>query len=668
MKERILSKIKGYQKSAMPTDVKPMLATLVEKPLSEDGWLYEIKWDGFRALAYLNKNQAELRSRNNKSFNAKFYPVYEALKKWKINAVVDGEIIVIRENGHPDFSALQTWRSEADGDLVFYVFDLIWCEGYNLMDAPLTERREILKNLIPKNGVIKLSQNFNASGSELLSLAAEMGLEGIIAKKKVSKYKPDARTKDWLKIKNQKHQEVVIAGYTRNENSPRKFSALIAGIYEGGELVPIEPIGTGFSLKMQDEILKKLNPLITKKCPFSFVPDFNKASRFRPNPPQAEVTWVKPNVVAEISYRTVSSDGQFRHPSFRGLREDKKAKEVVWEKPQSKVNSNWDTKKQTGIVKPHAKRDRKTLLNPTDKTQVRSINNYELKFTNLDKIYWPKGKITKRDLLNYYYQAAPYILPYLKDRPQTLNRFPNGINASSFYQKDVKGKVPGWIETFTYYSEADEREKEFFVCTNEASLLYSVNLGCIEMNPWNSRITKPDNPDWCIIDLDPDKNKFEHVIEAAKVTKEVLDVMGIPSYCKTSGSTGLHIYIPLGTKYDYEDSKEFARAIVKVVHAQLPLFTSIERLTSKRKGKIYLDFLQNRPQATVAAAYSLRPKPYATVSMPLHWEELKKGLRIENFTINNSIERLKEQGDIFKGVLGKGIDIKKSLEKLRKAF
>lgn len=496
------------------------------------------------------------------------------------------------------------------------------------------------------------------------------GLEGIIAKKASSLYKPDLRSKEWLKIKAQKHQEAVIAGYTKNEGSPKKFSSLLLGIYEGDELVPITPVGTGFNAKMQTEIMEKLKPLITKECPFNEVPDFNKPSRFRPNPPHAEVTWVKPKLLAEISFRTVASDGSYRHPSFRGLREDKKANEVKREVLQhtSEVIDEDHAMVKKKLLSAPKKRERKTLLNPTDETQVRIIDGYELRFTNLSKVFWPKENITKRDMLNYYYQVAPYMVPYLKGRPQTLNRFPNGIDKSSFYQKDVKGKVPSWIERFEYYSEADEREKEFLVAADEASLLYVANLGCIEINPWSSRSEKPDNPDYCIIDLDPDKNTFDQVIETACVTKEILDTIGVTSYCKTSGSTGLHIYIPLGAKYTYEDSKEFGRAIAKLVHAELPEFTSIERKTKDRKGKLYVDFLQNRPQATVAAVYSLRPRPGATVSMPLQWDEVKRGLKMKDFTINNAVDRIREQDDIFKGVLGKGIDMQKALKKLESNF
>jgi bifunctional non-homologous end joining protein LigD len=284
-----------------------------------------------------------------------------------------------------------------------------------------------------------------------------------------------------------------------------------------------------------------------------------------------------------------------------------------------------------------------------------------LKCTNLDKIFWPKEKYTKRDMLNYYYQVAPYILPYLKDRPQSLNRFPNGINGKSFYQKDVTGKAPEWIKQFPYHT-SDGADKNFLVVEDEASLLYMANLGTIEMNPWNSRIQKPDHPDWCLIDLDPtEKNTFEQVIETARITKQVLDNIGVTGYPKTSGSTGIHIYIPLQAKYTYDECQLFAKWIAAQVHHEIPAYTSIERMTRNRRNKLYIDYLQNRPKATLAAPYSLRPKPGATVSMPLHWEEVKKGLKIADFTINNALERIKSEGDIFKPVLGRGIQLKKIL-------
>ena len=392
---------------------------------------------------------------------------------------------------------------------------------------------------------------------------------------------------------------------------------------------------------------------------------------FRPNPLRAHVVWLRPKLVAEVTYRALGADGGMRHPSFKGLRADKDAREVRRELPTETnelVKHDKDHSLKKRLLTSVAKEHRKTLLNPGNETQVRQMNGHELKFTNLSKVYWPEHGYTKRDMLNYYYQVTPLMLPYMKDRPQTLNRFPNGIHGKSFYQKDVTGKVPGWIETYQYFSEGDQRQKHFMVCTDEASLLYLASLGCIEMNPWSSRVDKPDHPDWCVIDLDPDKKTtFDQVIEAALATREVLDMLELPSYCKTSGSTGLHIYIPLGAKYTYEESKEFARALVKLVHARLPTFTSLERKVSDRKGKMYLDFLQNRPQATLAGPYSLRPKPGAPVSTPLHWDEVRKGLRILDFTIKNAMSRFRETGDLFDGVLTKTIDMGKALGTIQHA-
>jgi bifunctional non-homologous end joining protein LigD len=311
------------------------------------------------------------------------------------------------------------------------------------------------------------------------------------------------------------------------------------------------------------------------------------------------------------------------------------------------------------------KKLRKSLLNESEDAQVRKVNGHELKFTNLGKVYWPKEKITKRDMLNYYYQMAPYILPYLKNRPQSMNRHPNGINGPSFYFKDITGKAPEWVETFLYHSKADDKDRNYLVAKDEASLLYMASLGCIEMNPWHSRVETEDYPDWCIIDLDPGKNSFDQVIEAAQVTNKILTGLGIVSYPKTSGSTGMHIYIPLGAKYSYDQSKEFARIIANRVSEQLPSFTTVERTVKDRKGKMYIDFLQNRPQATVCAPYSLRPKPGATVSMPLPWEQVKKGLKMSDFTIFNAVERVREEDDIFKPVLGKGVNLIKIISMLK---
>jgi len=587
-----------------------MLATLIDQPFDEEGWQYEIKWDGYRTVAYCNKGKVELRSRNNKSFNEKFYPVYDELKALNFNAVLDGEVIVAGESGISNFGHLQNWRSEADGELKYYVFDILWLDGKSLTALPLNERRNILRQLLPENDMIYLSENFESTGTEFFATAAKMGLEGIMAKKADSLYTPGIRSKEWLKIKTNKRQEVVIGGYTKNDDTSKAFSALLVGVYDGSRLNYIGKIGTGFSDKLQKEMMQQFKPLITKKIPFASKPDINKPSRFQPNPPHATATWLRPKLVCEVSFTEITSDGVMRHPSFEGMRIDKPAKQVVMEKATlvKKAAKGKSILHKKKILKVQDKTERKTFLNPTDETQVRKINGHELSFTNLSKLYWPKDKITKRDMLNYYYQAAPYILPYVKDRPMSLNRHPNGIGGESFYQKDVTGKVPAWIKTFPYHTD-EGGDRNFMVCKTEADILYMASLGCIEINPWNSRIQKPDNPDWCIIDLDPsEKNKFDHVIEAANMTRQVLESAGVDGYCKTSGSTGLHIYIPLGAKYSYEHSKEFGRLIVTLVQAQLPKFTTIERVVKKRRGKMYLDFFAEQAAGNISNGVFATPQ------------------------------------------------------------
>jgi bifunctional non-homologous end joining protein LigD len=668
--------IKAAPKSAIPENIQPMKATLVDEPFDDPNWLYEVKWDGYRAIANINKGEANIISRNNKTFNEKFYSIHKLLKKWKLNAVLDGEILVLNDKGISDFGALQNWRSEADGELVFYVFDILWYEGKNLMGLPLNQRQAILKAILPTdNDHIRQSKVFNASGVDFFNAAERMGLEGIIAKKASSTYTSDLRSREWLKIKVHQRQEVIIAGFTKNAGTSKSFSALVLGVYDNGILRYVGKVGTGFSDKLQKEMMAQFKLLITDKSPFDVEPDVDKPSRFRPKRMGAKPTWLKPELVCEVAYAEVTSDGVFRQASFKGMRIDKKAKDVILEMPKDTNETVEEADKQAPskethnqVVMPPKDKDRKTLLNPTDETQVRKICGHELKFTHLSKVYWPEDNVTKRDMFNYYYQVAEYILPYLKDRPMSLNRFPNGIHGSSFYQKDVTGKAPDWVTKTFPYTTSEGEHKEYLVGSDESYLLWMASLGCIEMNPWFSRVQSPDNPDYCVIDLDPDKNTFDQVVEAALEVKKVLDAIDVPSYPKTSGSTGMHIYIPLDAKYSYDQSQMFAKIIVQLVHKQIPDYTSLERMVSNRKGKMYLDFLQNRPGATIAGPYSLRPKVGATVSMPLTWDEVKPGLTMKDFTIFNSIDRLKETGDLFKGVLGKGIDLEKTIKKAQSTF
>jgi bifunctional non-homologous end joining protein LigD len=666
--------LKAAPQSPMPELVKPMLATLVDAPFDDLDWQYEVKWDGFRTLAYVKNGEAELLSRNNKSFSEKYYPLHQLMQSWKFEAVLDGEILVLNASGVSKFGSLQNWRSEADGALVYYVFDLLWYQGKNLMGLPLYQRQAILKDKLPKDDDrVRIGQVFTDKGTAFYKDAEKLKLEGIMAKKRSSTYTPDLRSEDWLKIKVHQRQEAIIVGYTKNEGTSKLFSSLLLGAYQGNELQFVGKVGTGFTKKTQEELMEAFNPLVTDKSAFKVIPDINKPSRFRPDPPKAEATWLKPELICEVAFTEITSDGVFRQPSFQGLRSDKKASEIVREVPKHVADTTAKAapvqadEAFAGALKPPKVRERATLVNPNEESQVRPVCGHDIKFANLSKLYWPEDKVSKRDMLNYYYQIAEYILPYLKDRPLSLNRFPNGIHGQSFYQKDVKGKAPDWAQTFPY-TTSDGKHKEFLVGNDEDTLLWAATSGCIEMNPWFSRTHSPDNPDYCVIDLDPDQNTFDQVIEAAVEVRKVLDALDVPTYPKTSGSTGLHIYIPLGAKYSYDESQDFARKLVHIVNEQLPEFTTVERFIENRGGKMYLDFLQNRPGATIAGPYSLRPKPGATVSMPLHWDEVKHGLTMKDFTIFNAVARLKEQGDLFKPVLRKGIDLGNVLDKAKVLF
>ena len=645
-----------------------MLTTLVDEPFDSEDWVYEIKWDGYRAISSIINGSIELYSRNNISFKHRYHEVIDALSAWDTNAVLDGEVVALDENGHSKFQFLQNWQSSQRGSLVYYVFDILWLDGYDVTQMPLLERKQLLKEIIPGGEVIRYSDHVEKNGINFFKAAREKDLEGIIAKNKKSSYEIGVRSRNWLKIKTEARQEAVICGFTAPRASRQYFGALILGIYEDDKLVYAGHTGSGFNEKSLKETWNKLQPLITHECPFDKKPRTNMPA-----------TWVKPKLVCEIKFQEWTHENIMRVPIFMGLRPDKEPGEVKKEKEMAtkKVQKSAGTKEivatsknKPAVKKPTAKTsiatNKKTTskgewLDESEKETSKKLNGHELKLTNLDKIYWKKEGYTKRDLLNYYHAVAPYMLPYMKNRPQSLNRHPNGINGMSFFQKNVRGKVANWIETFEEYSESTDETVHYFVCTNEASLVYLANLGCIEMNPWHSTTMKPNNPDYCLIDLDPHEIGFDKVIESAQGVKRVLDELDIPAWCKTSGASGLHICIPLGTKYTYDQSRQLAELLANLIHHEVPSFTSVERSPSKRRKKVYLDYLQNSKGQTVACVYSARPKPGATVSTPVFWEEVKKGLSPSNFTIKNLFERLKAEGDIFRAVYAKGIDLRKTL-------
>jgi bifunctional non-homologous end joining protein LigD len=661
LEEDIAGLLSNARKVPFPKSIKPMLASLVDEPFDNDDWEFELKWDGYRAVTFKSKENTDIKSRNDKSFNEKFYPVTEAMEAWDIDGVFDGEIVAVNDDGAPNFNKLQNWKNEENGTLLYYLFDLLWYKGKSLLNLPLIERKAILASIVPKDHpVIKFSESLNVAGTTLFKEVSKIGLEGIMAKRSNSRYVPGDRSKDWLKIKAQKRQEVVIGGYTLNEGSSKAFSSLLLGVFDGKKFKYVGKAGTGFKAREQREMLELFKPLIRKTSAFSEEPDVEKPSRFRPNPPKADVVWLKPELVCEVHFTEITPDGVFRHPAFIALREDKKPTSV---KREYELQTEDIVEDESNTDKPAKRSTNKNVAQHKSKKAVK-VGGKELVFSNQDKVLWPDDGFTKGDLIEYYSEIANYILPHLKDRPMSLHRFPNGIDKPSFYQKDMTDNVPDWIDLYPYQSKDEDEQKNYMLCQNKAALLYMANLGAIDVNPWNSTIKNPENPTWCALDLDPDKgNTFEQVIEVAQAIHEYLESIKVPSYCKTSGSTGIHIYIPLANKYTYDQSQMFAKLIASTINQQFD-FTSIERMTSKRKGKIYIDYLQNRPGATLAAPYSVRPKPGATVSMPLHWDEVKKGLKMEDFTIENALERIKAEGDIFKAVLGKGVNLKTVLQKI----
>jgi bifunctional non-homologous end joining protein LigD len=648
----------------LPQDFKPMKPTLVDAPFNDPDWLFENKWDGYRAIAVINKHNTKLVSRNDVSF-AKYYPIVDVLNTWPCNAIIDGEIVVMGKDGKTDFGALQNWESEKDNMLAYYVFDILWYEGRNLMCLPLRQRQAILQHVMPTgNHVIRQSIAIPASGKELFANAEKHGYEGIVAKQADSVYTPDKRSKAWLKIKVQRRQEVVIGGFTKNKNTAKPFSALLLGVYENGSLRFVGKVGTGFSVALQTKMMEDFSPYISSSNPF----DTEASGHISPLNKKVSgesFTWLKPELICEVNFAEITKDGLFRQASFKGMRIDKKALDVELEVAKNTT----ETVTQTNIIAAQpSSPEQINLIARGNDTAIVNFNRADLQFTHLNKIFWPQEAVTKRDMLNYYIAVAGYMLPYLKDRPMSLNRFPDGIGGPHFYQKDVTGKVQGWATTFAHNTAKGEHHN-YIVGGDILGLLWMAGQGCIEINPWLSRIGSPENPDHCVIDLDPDEqNTFDQVIEAAQMVKKILDSLGVPSYPKTSGSTGIHIYIPLNTGYTYEQSQMLARLIVSAVNHELPDFTTLERMTAARHGKMYLDFLQNRPEATIAGVYSLRPKPGATVSMPLHWDEVKPGLKMRDFTIFNAIDRLKETGDMFKGVLDTGIDLVEIIKKAQNIF
>jgi len=618
-------------------NVSPMLAQIGKgTPPTGPDWLYEIKWDGVRAICYIQNGRLRMVSRNGNSMDRQ-YPELSVLPHHirASTAILDGEIAALDPRGLPSFELLQSRINVAEAGsiatlsrstpVVIFLFDLLYLDGRDLRGEPLSERKRLLKQIVQQTETIRYSEHFQGTGAELLEAAKAQGLEGIVAKRASSFYE-SRRSDCWLKFKLSSTEEFVLCGMIKGEREP--FGALALGIYDHGKLKWAGNVGTGFDRKKMDAIHARLAPLATEKCPLEPEKEL----------PKKGVIWTRPEVVCEVRFSNWTDEGRLRAPVWMGLRPDIDPQECTRDEPAT---------------------ERKTLLDPAKSEEIVTVDRHRLKLTNLNKLYYPGDKIAKRDLLNYYDAVAPLLVPHLKDRPLSLKRYPNGIDADFFFQKEVAPSFPKWLHT------ADADGIESVIGNDRATLLFLVNLGCVDHNPWMSRIDSLENPDYMLIDLDPQDCSYEKIVEAAYVVKAKLDLAELEGYPKTTGGDGMHIFVPLAPVYTYDQVRSLAELLSTLVAAERPdLFTTPRAVAKRDKNKVYFDWQQIARGKTISAPYVLRAYPGAPVATPLAWREVTPRLRPDQFTIFNALARFDRVGDLFAPVLSAGQEIPPALEKL----
>jgi bifunctional non-homologous end joining protein LigD len=561
-------------------------------------------------------------------------------------AVLDGEIAVLDQKGVARFHLIQPRIANTDPNsvahlarstpVVYFVFDLLYLNGYDLRNVTLGERRKLLESVVTPGPALRISEAFPAAGEEMLEAARANDLEGIVAKRATSCYE-SRRSREWLKLKIVGEQEFVIGGYTEPRGGRDFFGALALGIYENGRLRWAGNVGTGFDRKSLADLYARMQPLIVKECPFVERPK-----------PERGMTWVRPELVCQVKFANWTQDNRLRAPVFLGLRTDVAPRQVAMEAPA-----------------PQEPRDE--LLPGDAKEATLEIDGRSLKFTNLGKVFYPDEGYTKRDVLNYYDAVAGLILPHLQDRPLSLKRYPDGIGKEFFFQKNVAEKFASWVRTELIPSGHNGRPIRYAFAQDRASLLYLVNLGCIDQNPWMSRAPSLENPDFVLIDLDPQECPFDRIVDAALLVKRALDRIGLTGYPKTTGGDGMHIYVPVEPVYSYEETRTFAELIVRVVTVEQPeLFTTPRSVAKRKSGRVYFDYLQNGLSKTIAAPYVLRAYPGAPVATPLEWSEVRHGLHPGQFNLANARERFAAKGDLFEGVLTRPQRLESALERLEK--
>ena len=621
---KALARLKAPRRVLTVEEAEPMLTETREQPFSKPGWLFELKLDGYRVRAGREQGEAHLLTRKGNDIAAAFPEIARALVALPFEGfILDAELVVPDEAGRPSFQrlqnrakvsrALEVRRAAVESPAVLYVFDLLAFEGYDLRPLPLEQRKALLEQIVPRMGPLKYLSHFEKDGEALYEQVVKMGLEGIVAKRADAPYRA-GRSPNWLKIRADRTDDFVVVGFTRPKGSRSGFGALDLGAYQDGKLVYAGRVGSGFTAAQLEDVSAALERSVRPTPAFS-----------GPVPQDSGHTWVEPTLIAEVRYKEWTDEGLLRQPVFVRFRDDKPITEIAKRDAGGEIR---DAEPPVAIAHPASR-----------------LSHPEVKFSNLAKVFWPDEGYTKGDLIEYYRAISQWMLPYLADRPLVLTRFPDGISGKSFFQKDAPEYAQAFVRTVTIWSEDSQRELDYFVCDNESSLLYIANMAAILLHVWSSRVATLETPDWCILDLDPKEAPFTDVVTVAKAVRALCDDIGLPTGIKTSGSTGLHVLIPLGRQVTYEQSRTLGGLLARVIAAQLPDIATVTRQVQKRGGKVYLDYVQNGHGRLLVAPFSVRPLPGAPVSTPLAWREVTPRLDIRAFTIRTVPARMKKLKD-----------------------
>ncbi len=633
------------RKVIAPGSVEPMLCQTADEPFSSPDWVYELKYDGYRMLAHGGAGQAKLRYRSGQDATDRYPELTSAMRALPVpDVVLDGEIVMLDAEGKPDFHKLsfrgqmhrtsEIQRTALAAPVTFMVFDLIGAGGFDLRGCPLLVRKAYLQKLLPTVGPLRYSDHIPELGEALLQQVVARGLEGVVAKKANAPYR-SKRSGDWLKMKADPEADFAVCGYTPPKGSRMGLGALHLCVWVDERWVWAGKVGTGFD----DKLLAALTAELSAK------------PRWKPTFPRPEATgdalWVEPELVVQVRYREWLADSSLRFPVFERLRRDKAPKDC---------GMPMRTTQEAAPKEPGPAESVELVVD----SQVR-----ELRLTRLDKVFWKDDNITKGELIDYYRAIAPHALPYLKDRPTVLDRYPDGIDGDRFYQKDMPDWIPPWLRTTTLWSEHSQREIHYVLLDDADGLAFVANLASIPIHCWASRTGALERPDWTIVDLDPKNAPKEWVVPLALAIHELCEAIGLPNYVKTSGQSGLHILIPLAGQCTFDQARTLAYLIGLVIERKHPDMATTARNPAARGGRVYLDWGQNAHGQLLVAPYSVRPVATAPVSMPLVWDEVVPGLDARRWTIKNALERVASwPGDPFLKVLDERPDLAAVLEKL----